>query len=170
MKSFRLRLLIAGTAVLLASAIANSQTTSDAPPPPPMHGHEMGMGGPRMGFLVKQLNLTDDQQAQMKAIMEKNHTTLKPLMQQSHQIDQQLRQYVMGTYDEAKVRTLATQKAQIEAELTVAETRIHSQLFQLLTPDQQTKAKQLEADHEARIQQHMNQRHTNEAPPAPPEQ
>ena len=66
---------------------------------------------------------------------------MKPLRQQSHQIEQQLRQYVMGTYDEAKVRTLATQKAQIEAELTVAETRIHNQLFQLLTADQQSEAK-----------------------------
>ena len=167
MKSFRFRLLIAAMAVLLGTAIARSQTTSDAPPPPPMHGHGQGYGmeGHKMGFLAKSLNLTDDQKAQMKTIMEKNHTTLKPLMQQSHQIEQQLRQYVEGPYDETKVRTLATQKAQIEVELTVAHTRVHNQLYQLLTPDQQAKVKEMEANHEARMQ-----KHTNQAPPAPPEQ
>jgi Spy/CpxP family protein refolding chaperone len=165
MKSFRFRLLVAALAVVLGSAIAKSQTASDTPPPPPMHGHGAFMDGHMMGFFAKQLNLTDDQQAQMKTIMEKNHTTMKPLMQQSHQIEQQLRQYVMGTYDEAKVRTLAAQKAQVEVELTVAQTRVHNQLYQLLTPDQQTKAKQMEANHEARMQNHMN-----DAPPAPAQQ
>lgn len=169
MKPFRFRLLIAALAVLLASAVANSQTTTDAPPPRPMHAHQMGLGGPMMGFFAKQLNLTDDQQAQMKTIMEKNHTAMKPLMQQSHQIDEQLRQYVMGSYDDGAVQKLATQKAQIEAQLTVAQTRVHNQLFQLLTPDQQTKAKQIVADHEARMQQRMNGQ-PNEAPPAAPEQ
>src|SRR5271169_654291 len=164
MKSIRFRLLIAAMAVLLSSVIAKSQTTTDAPPPP-MHGHGYGMHGQMMGFFGKALNLTDDQKAQMKTIMQKEHPTMKPLMQQQHLVDQQLRQYVEVAYDEAKVRTLATQKAQIQVELTVAQTRIHNQLYQLLTTDQQAKLKQMEANHEARMQQHMNQ-----APPAAPEQ
>jgi protein CpxP len=118
-----------------------------------------------MGFFGRALNLTDDQKTQMKAIMEKEHPTMKPLFQQQRQIDQQLRQYVQGTYDEAKVRTLANQKAQVEAELTVQHTRIHNQMYQLLTPDQQSKLKEMEANHEARMQKHMQ-----EAPPASPEE
>src|ERR1035441_6324314 len=127
MKSIRYRVLIAAMAVLLGSAIAKSQTAADAPTPPPMHGHghEFGMHGEMMGFFAKALNLTDDQKAQMKTIMQKEHPPMKPLMQQQHQIDLQLRQYVEGTYDETKVRALATQKSQIETELTVAHTRIH---------------------------------------------
>jgi Spy/CpxP family protein refolding chaperone len=166
MKSIRIRLLIAAMAVLLGSAIAKSQT-ADIAPPPPMHGHghEFGMEGHRMRFFAKSLNLTDDQKAQMKTIMQKEHPTMKPLFQQERQIDQELRAYVEGPYDEAKVRTLATQKAQIDVERTVAETRVHNQLYQLLTADQQAKLKQMEANHEARMQKHMNQ-----APPAPPEQ
>jgi len=159
MKSFRFRLLVATLAVLLGSAIAKSQTTADTPPPPPMHGHGFGMEGRGrgMGFFAKQLNLTDAQQSQMKGIMENAHTSMKPLMQQSHQIDQQLRQYVMGSYDDGQVQKLASQKAQIEAQLTVAQTKVHNQLFQMLTPDQQAKAKQMLAEHEARMQSHMNQ-------------
>ena len=166
MKSIRFRLLIAAIAVLLGSAIAKSQTTTDAPPPL-MHAHRHGYGmhAQRTGFFAKALNLTNDQKAQMKTIMQKEHPTLKPLMKQERQINQQLRQYVEGPYDEVKVRALAAQKSQIETELTVAHTRIHNQMYQLLTTDQQSKLKEMEANHEARMQKHMH-----EAPPAPPEQ
>jgi periplasmic protein CpxP/Spy len=164
MKSIRFRLLLAVMAVLLGTMIAKSQTTEDAPPPPPMHhhGHGYGMDGDGMRFYAHALNLTDAQKTQMKAIMQKEHPAMKPLFQQSHQIDQQLRQYVEGTYDEAKVRTLAAQKAQVEVEMTVQRTRIHNEMFQVLTADQQAKLKELEAQHEARMQKHMQ-----ETPPAP---
>jgi len=165
MKSIRFRLLIAALAVLLGTAIAKSQVAEDAPPAPPMHGHhpEFGMGE-HMGFFAEKLNLTDEQRAQMRTIVQKEHPALKPLFQQSHQIDLQLRQYAQGTYNEAKVRALAAQKAQVEVELTVQRTRIHNELFQVLTLDQQSELKQMEADHEARMQKRMQ-----EAPPAPPE-
>jgi len=164
MKSIRFRLLIAAMAVLLGTAISKSQTAADTPPPPPMHGnhHEFGMGEQMLGFFADYLNLSDAQQAQMKSILQKEHPVMKPLFQQSHQIDLQLRQYVQGTYDEAKVRALATQKAQVDAEITVQKTRIHNELFQVLTADQQAKMKEMEARHEARMQKHMH-----DAPPAP---
>jgi Spy/CpxP family protein refolding chaperone len=165
MKSIRYRLLIAAMAVLLGSTIAKSQTAADAPPPPPMHGHGYGMAGEGhpMGFFAKALNLTDEQKAQMKTIMQKEHPTVKPLMQQQHQIDLQLRQYVEGTFDPVKVQALAAQKAQVQAQLTVKETRVHNELYQLLTTDQRAQLKEIEANHEARMQ-----RHTQEAPPTPP--
>lgn len=166
MKSFHFRLLIAALAILLGSAITKAQSADDVPPPPPMHGHGFGMdGGHMMGFFAKKLNLTDDQKAQMHSIMQKEHPAMKPLFQQEHQIDLQLRQYIEGNFDAAKVQTLATQKAQIQAQLTVAQTRIHSELYQVLTADQQSQLKQLEAEHEARMQQRMQEHQ----PPAPPD-
>ncbi len=165
MKSIRYRLLIAALAVLFGTAIAKSQTAADAPPPPPMHGHEFGLGGPMMGFFAKQLNITDDQKTQMKAVLQKEHPTMKPLMEQQHQLDLQLRQYVEGSFDQAKVQALAAQKSQVQAQITLQETRIHNELYQLLTADQQSQLKQLEAQHEARMAQRMNQ-----APPASTEE
>jgi Spy/CpxP family protein refolding chaperone len=162
MKTLRFRFLIAALAVLLGTAIAKSQTDDTAAPPPPprpVDAHEFGMRGPMMGFWARQLNLTDEQKAQFKTVMQKERPTMKPLFEQSRQIELQMRQYAEGTYDEAKVRSLATQKAQVEAELDVQRTRIHNELFQMLTPEQQSKMKELEAQHEA---------HMPRGPQAPP--
>jgi Spy/CpxP family protein refolding chaperone len=164
MKSIRFRFLAAFLAVLVGSVVAKSQTAEEAPAPPMHHGMGMGMEG-NMRLLAAKLNLTDDQKTQMSAIHEKERPTMKPLHQQEHQIDMQLRQYVEGNFDQAKVAALAAQKAQIQAAITVQETRIHNELYQLLNADQKAQLKQMEAHHEARMQQHMSQ----EAP-APPEQ
>ncbi len=163
MRTIRYRLLAAAVAVLLATALGQAQTSEDATPPPPP-GHEFGMGH-MMQFWAKKLNLTDEQQTQMKGVMEKERPNLKPLMEQERQIDTQLRQYVEGTYDAAKVQALATQKAPIQAQLDVVHTRMMSEMYQLLTTDQRSQLKQMEANRETRMQQHMGQE-----PPPPPEQ
>src|SRR6266849_4202137 len=119
MRSIRFRLIVAALAVLFATAIVHSQTADAPPAPRPVHAHEFGFGGHMMGFFADYLNLSDAQQAQMKAILEKEHPTLKPLMQQLHQTHGQLKQFEEGTYDEAKVRAIATQEAQVNVELTV---------------------------------------------------
>jgi Spy/CpxP family protein refolding chaperone len=165
MKSIRFRLLVAALAVMLGSAIANSQT-ADAPPSPSMHehGHGFGMEGHMLGFYAKYLNLTDDQKTQMKAVLQKEHATLKPLMTQLHQMEQQLKPYTEGTYDEAKVQGIVAQQSQTLVQMKVQETRIHNELFQMLTADQQSKLKEFEANREARRQQHMQNA------PAPPQE
>lgn len=157
MKSIRVRLLVAGLAVLLGAAIARSQSTEAAPPPgPPMHGPGM-MGEHMLNYFTKALNLTEDQQTQAKTMLNNAKPTFKALMQQQHEIDQQLRSQAEGNYDAKQVQTLAAQKAQVQQQLTMAETQLHHQMYQLLTSDQQTQLKQIEAEHQARMQQRMQQ-------------
>ena len=154
MKSIRFRFLVAALAVMLGAAIAKSQTADAAAAPPP-HEHAMGMLGHMMGFPFKQLDLSDAQREQIKAVMQKEHPAMKPLMLQLHGLHHQLKQYSEGTYDEAKVQALVAQQSQTLVQLKVQETRIHSEIYQLLTPDQQTKLKEIEANHEAHMQKHM---------------
>jgi Spy/CpxP family protein refolding chaperone len=157
MKSIRFRFLVAALAVTLGAAIAKSQTadTTTTPPPSHRHGHELGMDQHMMEFYAKYLDVTDAQKAQMKEVLQKEHATMKPLMQQKHLMDQQLKQYEEGTYDDAKVQAVVAQQAQTLVQLKVQETRIHNELFQLLTPDQQSKLKEFQANRQARMQQHM---------------
>ena len=157
MKSIRFRFLVAALAVVLGAAISKAQTTDTTPSSPPAgHGHKHGMRGPMMGFPFKQLNLTDAQKAKVKEVMQKEHSTMKPLMQQMHQMDQQIKQYSEGTFDEAKVQALVTQQSQNLVQVKVEQARVHNELYQLLTPEQQTKMKEIEANREARMQQHMH--------------
>jgi periplasmic protein CpxP/Spy len=163
MKTIRFRIFVAALAVMLGGAIAKSQT-ADATAPPATHAHAWGMRGSMMGFPFRQLDLSDAQRAQMKAVMQKERPAMKPLMQQLHQMEQQLKQYSEGTYDEAKVQALVAQQAQTLVQLKVQETRIHNELFQLLTADQQAKMKEIEANRETRMQ------HMQGAPSAPLEE
>jgi protein CpxP len=152
MKSTRIRILTIGAAVMLAVAAAIAQG---------MHGH----GGSDREFhhMLKQLDLTADQQAQVKAIWEKEKPAMQPLMQQMRQNHQSMKALeTSGTFDEAKTRALATQNAQTMIELQVQHARIKSEIMQILTPDQKAKMVQIEAQHES----HMGHMKGNGAPPS----
>jgi|SRR5271165_2808391 len=150
MKSKRMLAVLAfGVALLLAGA-AVAQHGPGGP------GHEFGLGGHMLGFFSDYLDLSSAQQEQIKGIMEKEKPTIRPLMQQMGQYHSQLAQIVQsGTFDEAKVRAIATQQAQAQVELTVQHARIMAEMVQVLTPDQKTKLAALTAKHQARMQERM---------------
>ncbi|HYW36911.1 MAG TPA: periplasmic heavy metal sensor, partial [Terriglobales bacterium] len=98
MRSTRIRILTIGAAVLLAVAAAIAQG---------MHGH--GGPGGDLRHMFNRLDLTSDQQSQVKAIWEKEKPTLQPLMKQMHQNHADMRALeASGPFDEAKTRALAT--------------------------------------------------------------
>lgn len=113
-------------------------------------------GGPMMGFYVHQLDLTDAQRAQVKAIMAKERPALQPLMQQMAQGHSQLRDLAMsGNFDEGKARELASQQTQAMTELAVQHARIASEMVQVLTADQKTKLNALFTQHDQRMMNRM---------------
>jgi len=159
MKSTRTRVLVIGAAVILAVAVALAQG---------MRGHG-GRGGfeHMLGYYSDVLDLSSAQQDQIKAIMQKEKPTLVPLMQQMKQFRSQMNQLESGTFDEAKVRALATQQSQTMIELAVQHARIKAEMLQVLTPDQKTKFAQLQAKHAQRMQNRMQ--HMKNAPEPPSE-
>lgn len=109
-----------------------------------------------LGFYTDYLDLTDAQQAQMKDILTKEKPTVQPLIQQLAQGHQQMSQLEQaGTFDETKVRALASQQTQTMTELMVQKARIKSELVALLTPEQKAKLAKLEARRAARLQKHL---------------
>jgi len=122
-----------------------------------------------LGFYADYLDLTDAQQALMKDILAKEKPTIKPLIQQLAQGHQQMSQLEQaGTFDEAKVRALASQQSQTMTELIVQKARIKSELVALLTSDQKDKLAKFEARRAARFHKHMQNGQVT-APAAPSE-
>jgi Spy/CpxP family protein refolding chaperone len=143
MKSNRIKILIGALVLILLVAVGVSQTIKR------VHMHGDGMFSEHaIGFLTDYLDLNASQQAQAKDILAKEKPTLDSLSQQMKQGRDALRQLeTSGTFDEAKVRATASQQSQTMTDLIVEKARIHSQLFQILTPEQKTKMTKLMDKH-----------------------
>jgi protein CpxP len=154
------KIMLATVAILVAS-IAVAQG--------PMHHHGFGPEHHMLGFLTKELDLTEAQQTQVKDIFAKEKTTIGPLMMQKGQLHEQfMQEAISGTFNPTKVQALAAQQGQIESTLAVEHVKIASQIFNLLTPEQKTKAQTLLQQHQQRMQEHMQ--HMQPGEPAPPEE
>ena len=151
-----LALVLCGTAIL-SYAQQNDENSGASAWAGHRHGH--------MGYLAKQLDLTDAQKAQIKTMMQAQRTTLRPLMQQMAENRlAMLNATASGAFDQAKVTALANQQAQLMAQLSVQKTQLHSQIYNtVLTADQKAKADQLRQNQIARINQHLEKLSQNTA-------
>jgi protein CpxP len=155
MKSIKLRFASGLIALTLAATAAVSQNAAVGP-----HGGG-GFLGHEFGFFADYLDLTDAQRAQMKQTLAAEKPTLKPLLQQEEQSQQQMLQLIQsGSFDEAKAQSIATQESQTHIQLEVQKARIHSELYQLLTADQKAKLGQFLAKHQQRMQQRLADKST----------
>jgi periplasmic protein CpxP/Spy len=144
--------LTAITAVLtLFAGMALAQGGTGAP----MHHRRGGfMGG--MELPLHQLNLTDDQKAQIKQIFQAEKPNMKPLMQQEHAARMQMIQLITsGTFEQAKVAAVAAQESQVHMQMEVEHAKMASQIYQLLSSDQKAKVADIIAQHQQRMQQRM---------------
>lgn len=155
MKSKSILLVSVALVLAVTAAVGISQTVKSAQ----MHGGMYGGGmfeGHMLHFFTDYLDLTDAQQAQVKDILAKEKPVMEPLMQQLAQSHQQIRELTMsGTFDEGKVRALATAQAQTMTEVIVQKARIESEMIQVLTPEQKTKLNEFMTKHEQRMMKHM---------------
>ena len=156
-----------------AAMVANAQGPEGGPQGGPHGGWGgPGHGGHGMGMALRELNLTDAQKTQVKAIMKANHATMKTVMQQM----QQNRAAVLaatanGAYDAAKIQALANQQAQLQAAMIVNHEAIQHQIYtQVLSSEQQAKAEQLRTQAITRINERLQKMATGTEAPATPEQ
>jgi len=155
--------------VLLFAAAAGAQT--DAAPPHRMHG---GPGaamfdGGMFPLFSKQLDLTEEQHAQIKQIFRSAKPALQPLMQQERQSHHAMMQLVAsGNFDQAKAQTIATQESQIHAQIELQHAVLASQAYQVLTADQKTKLNDLMTNREQRFERHMQGQPNSVAPEQAP--
>ncbi|MFQ3581983.1 MAG: Spy/CpxP family protein refolding chaperone [Chloracidobacterium sp.] len=116
-----------------------------------------------MGFFMKrmaaELNLTEEQQAQIRQILETERATAEPLMKQLKAGHDQLRTLGLdGIFNEAQVRVIAQQQAQTMTELIVSKERVKAQVAAVLTPEQRERAKQMLDRFHQRMREHRGHR------------
>jgi protein CpxP len=158
--------LIATLALAAFAAIAFAQEGGGGGEPMHrgMHRNFMGMGGPEIGMFLHQLNLGDDQKAQIKQIFQNEKPAMKPLMQQEMQARQQMIELVTsGNFDQAKAAAIASQEAQTHVAMQVETAKMGAQIYQLLNSDQKAKVADMIAKHRQRMEQHLQ----NQEAPAP---
>jgi len=106
-----------------------------------------GPGGP-MGMLPmigRELNLTDAQRAQIKAIADAHKDDWRALFDRERAARTALNAAVTAdAVDEGLVRQRSAELAAVESDAAIARARAHAEVLQLLTADQRTQLKQLQ--------------------------
>lgn len=143
--------LVATIAIMLSiTTVGFAQATVS-----PHLGHRGALGF-KLGVMADYLDLSDAQRGQIKQLIAAEKPALIPLIQQLTETQQQITQEVSsGTFDQAKISALAAQQSQTRTQLTVEKAKIMAEIFNLLTPDQKTKAVSFFEKREARLQKHL---------------
>jgi protein CpxP len=112
-----------------------------------------GPGGPGGGLMaLRRLDLTDAQKEQVKTILDSHKDEAKALGEKIMKARVALDAAIAGaTFDEATVRTRAAELAALEADGAVARARGYAEVYQILTAEQQTRLKEIQA----RMQERM---------------
>jgi len=130
-------LTIATAAVIATSGFTSTTLAADDSAPPPR---------PRLlERLAEKLNLTDDQKAQIKAVLTGEKDMLAPLLNQLHEARMGLRAAIQATgASEASVRAASAKVAGAEADLAVERMKLYGKIAPILTDAQRQKAAEMQ--------------------------
>lgn len=114
-------------------------------------------GGHAVQFLTDYLNLTDQQQVQIKSILAQERTKIQPLLGDARLVHQQVEAAALSdNFDPTQVRTILEQHKDSLVNLAVEAARAQNEVFKVLTPDQRTKLEQLRARRQERMNKWLN--------------
>jgi periplasmic protein CpxP/Spy len=139
-------LVIASIAVLVVAATVFALAQGHpGGPGQKMRGHEPEE---MIEHMSRELNLTDAQKEQAKALFEAQRGIEEERHAKLEAIHKQIEEATAnGQFDEATVRPLASQQAQLMTDEMVDHMRLHSKLFALLTTEQRAKASEMMKRH-----------------------
>jgi Spy/CpxP family protein refolding chaperone len=164
-KKISAAVIVVGALLLMAMVGFSQEGRRPQGPPPNGRGFHGGPGGPRDGGMrpLRDLNLTDEQKAQIEKIRTGFEESTKALHEQLRTLHESEPDPMSGAaFDEAAVRAAAEARAKVMVELEVAHARMMSQVSAVLTAEQKA---QLAA---RRQQFEQNRRERGEERPNPP--
>ncbi|HWB85205.1 MAG TPA: Spy/CpxP family protein refolding chaperone [Bryobacteraceae bacterium] len=144
------------------AALAAGMAFAQAPPAAPATGSRPAQTGKharrfmRWHRMAKALNLTDAQKQQAKSIFQEARQTSQPLAQQLKENRQALMAAVKAGKSDAEIQQLSATQGSVLGQLIAVRTTAASKFYATLTPDQRTKADQMQQQFRQRMGQHRN--------------
>ena len=148
------RLMKFAAAAALATGMVFAQTPSPSPTPQAGRHHFLQQ---HMARIAQQLNLTDAQKEQAKAIFQQTRQTAQPVRQQLKQNRQALAAAVKAAND-PQIQNLSQMQGNLMGQMVAIRSQAAAKFYALLTPDQRTKADQLRQQFQQRLHNRWSQR------------
>jgi len=125
-----------------------------------VHGDRGGRGG-HGGAILRELNLSEDQREQMRALRQ---ATSRDTFERLRERRQALNEAVDNGADEATLRQLAYDFGEAEGDAAVERARMQAQMMEILTPEQREQYQTLKAEQKQKMEErrkHMQERMEN---------
>ncbi len=91
-------------------------------------------------YIAKQLNLTEDQKAQLQSIVKQARTEMAALAPQFRDQREAVREAIQKNPDDNTIQDLAAKQGDLAAKLAAISIRARAKFYALLTPEQKEKA------------------------------
>ena len=158
----RVRSLATGVAVM--ALLATSVTWAQGPRGGPF-GRRGGPGPMGGGFPLAQLNLTEAQREQVRGVRERYREQTQALAARLGEVADKQRQAIETLPVNETLITSVTQDMTLaQVDLAIQEARLNSEIWSVLTPEQQAEVAKLRAERTARLEarrQEIQQRRQN---------
>ena len=152
-RQIRSKTVMAGAALVLAAGLATGVYAQGGGPG--RHGR-FGPGGPGRGFPgLAALDLTDAQREQVREVMQRHRQDMQEAGKRLRDAHEAQRAAVETVpVNEGLIRSTSQTLAGAQTDMALLQARVHSDVWSLLTPEQQQKAKELKSQRESRMKQH----------------
>ena len=132
---------------LMFAGVSFAQDTGYGPGKPGQH-HQRGMQGmpavDNMMRAIRRLDISDEQQADIRAVMQEMKTDVGPIMEEMKAGHLQLRELIKADeYDEGAVAGLAAKEGVLAAERMVITSRALSEVYGYLTDEQRAELEEM---------------------------
>lgn len=159
----RLSVVTLATIAFFALVLAGVQAQTTADPGGSVRGRRGGPDGGGRGFgrfggpggpggpmaplgLINRLGLSDAQREQVKGLMDSRRDEVKAIGDRARSAHEALQAAVNAdTFDEGAIRARSAEVASVEADMAVSQGRVYADVLQILTTEQRTKLKELQA-------------------------
>ncbi|MFZ4628229.1 MAG: Spy/CpxP family protein refolding chaperone [Blastocatellia bacterium] len=124
-----------------------------------------GQRGAEAQQFFRDLDLTEEQRAQMRSLREQSREESQPILRQLRDLQKERRQLIQSnTFNEEAARSLVNRESELRSALSLNRTASQHAVYNLLTPEQKAKL----ADRAAKAAETRAQRTTGERPAGSP--